>query len=168
MLCTLQAHAQDDGSGPDWFITPSIAGGYNSVQGTMFVFGLDLGLRTDSGIFGGVGGFYAAGNHPDDDREMGVGPFIGYAYPIVRWFSVQVREDLDWVDQRNPVLVTGTTDTYTYDQQNGMISQTYGGVHFAFSRNFGISAGYRGVIGISKSSLADGRSGFVYGLTIGI
>jgi hypothetical protein len=163
---TATAHAQEEG--PDWFVLPSVGVGYNSVQGTALRIGLDLGVRIDSGWFGGVGAYYEAGNHPDADRELGAGPFIGYIYPVVRWLSVQAREDVEYVDQRDPILVSGSSDTYTYDQQKGIVSQTYGGVHLAFSSVFGVSVGYRGIVGISKSSLADGRSGFVYGLTIGI
>jgi|SRR5665213_2855497 len=163
-LCVFSvAHADD----VDWFFTPSVGVVSNSVQGTEVRLGLDLGLREDN-FFGGIGGYYGAGNHPSDDREIGVGPFVGYVYPVFSFMSLQLREDIDYVDQRDPVLVTSNPEVYTHTQEYGMISSTYGGVHFSFTRNFGLSAGYRGVIGLSKASLANGRSGVALGITIGI
>jgi hypothetical protein len=151
-----------------WFFLPSIGVGFNSAQGNSVRAGLDLGVNFDDNFYGGVGAYYAAGAHPDHDREMGVGPFAGYAYPVLSWLSLHLREDIDFVDQRTPILHSGNPDYYTHDQDSGMLSYTYAGIHLSFTRNFGISAGYRVAVGLSKSSLADGRSGTALGLTIGI
>ncbi len=159
------AHAEGGG---DWFFLPSVGIGYNSVQGNSMRLGVDLGVYIDENFYAGIGGYYAAGSKPEHDRELGAGPFVGYAYPVVSFLSLQIREDIDYVDQRTPVLMAGTTDSYTHDQDHGVVSQTYGGVHISFTRNFGISAGYRAVLGLTKSSLATGRSGTVLGMTIGI
>lgn len=164
-LFFVQAHAEGAG---DWFFLPSFGVGYNTVQGTNYRLGLDLGMWFDENIYAGVGGYYAAGSHPEADREIGAGPFVGYAYPLLRFLTVGVREDIDWVDQRDPFIVPGTNGTYSYTQNSGVLSYTYAGVHISFSRNFGISAGYRLAVGLSKSSLANGRSGTSLGLTIGI
>jgi hypothetical protein len=160
---SLAAHADEETS---FFIAPSVGIVSNSVQGTATRIGLDLGVREEN-IFGGIGGYYEAGTNSNNDREIGVGPFIGYNLALLSWLSLQVREDLDYVDQRNPLTPGEAGYPAPYQQNYGIISGTYGGVHFAFSRNFGASVGYRGVIGLSNASLADGRSGMVYGITIG-
>lgn len=151
----------------DWFFYPAVGVGYNSAQGTSFRLGADLGVFVGENTYVGVGGYYSSGSKPDHDRELGAGPFVGYTYPITSFLSVTVREDIDYVDQRTPVLIAGTNDTYTHTEDHGIVSQTYGGVHISFTRNVGVSAGYRAVLGLSKSSLATGRSGTVLGLNIG-
>ena len=82
--------------------------------------------------------------------------------------SVGVREDIDYVDVREPVLNTGNPDYYTHNNHFGIEASTYAGVHVQFSRNLGVSAGYRWALGLTNSSIADGRSGTSFGLTIGI
>lgn len=163
LLVGVTAQAEDG-----LFLLPNVAVGFNSVQGTFYRLGLDLGYRLDNNYYFGVGGYYAMGDHPDDDREIGGGPFVGVIAPVTDWLNFQMREDIDYVDERNPILLTANPDTYTYDALSGMISATYAGVQIWFTRNFGVSAGYRLEIGLTKSSLADGRSGTVLGVTIGI
>ncbi|MGZ3723132.1 MAG: hypothetical protein ACXVA9_09390 [Bdellovibrionales bacterium] len=165
LLSFSPAHAEGGG---DWFFLPAVGIGYNSVQGSSLRLGADLGFYIDENLYAGIGGYYASGSKPEHDRELGAGPFVGYVYPVVSFLSLQLREDIDYVDQRTPVLKAGSSDEYTHTQDHGVVSETYGGVHISFSRNFGISAGYRAVIGLSKASLATGRSGTVLGLTIGI
>src|ERR1700722_14127644 len=77
------------------FLTPSVGVGYNSEQDTYYRIGLDLGYWWDENVYFGVGGYYAAGDHPDDDREIGGGPFIGYNIPVFSFFALQFREDVD-------------------------------------------------------------------------
>jgi hypothetical protein len=161
----MQGHAQSAGS---FFFGPNVGVGSNSTQGTFVRVGLDVGMYYDENIYGGIGGYYAMGQRPDDDREIGVGPFIGYVYPMFSFLSGQLREDIDYVDERNPMIQSGTSDTYTYTTSYGMMSSTYAGVHLKFTNNFGFSVGYRLAVGLSNSSLADGRSGFVLGFLIGI
>ena len=151
----------------DWFLNPNIGIGTNSVQGTYIRAGLDLGVNIDERLYAGVGGFYGAGQRPEHDREIGGGPFVGYVYPVFDFLSAQLREDVDYVDERNPVLNSGNPDFYTHTTSYGIESATYAGLHFSFTRHFGFSLGYRLVVGLSNSSLADGRSGLVLGFSIG-
>jgi hypothetical protein len=165
LIFSLQLHAQSNA--PDWFFTPSVAMGFNTVQGTYYSLGMDLGMYFTDSLYAGIGGFYTAGNHPTDDRELGGGPFIGYVLPLFEFMSLRLREDLDYVDQRDPFLVSSNPDVYNHTLNFGWESATYAGVHFRFTRNFGLSAGYRLVIGLTNSALANGRSGAVLGATIG-
>lgn len=143
---------------------PNIGVGFNTVQQTYYRIGLDIGYQLDENIYFGVGAYYAFGDHPSDDREIGGGPFIGYHLPIIEMLSLEFREDIDYVDERNPVLLDD--GTYTYTPAYGLESATYAGVHLQFGRSFGVSGGYRLVVG--NNTLVDGRSGAVLGLTIGI
>lgn len=159
------AHAETDGR---WFFSPTFGVGFNTVQKTYFRAGLDLGMHIDENFYAGVGGYYAAGSHPEHDREIGGGPFAGYVYPLASFIDFELREDVDYVDEYIPVLNTGNPDFYTHTQDYGVISGSYAGVHLSFGRNFGLSVGYRLVVGLSKASLADGRSGTCLGILIGI
>ena len=151
----------------DWFLNPNIGIGTNSVQGTYIRAGLDLGVNLDERLYAGVGGFYGVGQHPEHDREIGTGPFVGYVYPVFDFLSAHLREDVDYVDVRNPLLNSGHPDFYTHTTSYGIESATYAGLHFSFTRYFGFSVGYRLVMGISNSALADGRSGVVLGFSLG-
>ncbi len=162
LIVSFQSAAQSAG---DFFLSPSVAVGSNSVQGTNVRFGLDLGMHSNEYLYGGVGGFYGVGERPDNDREIGAGPFVGLGYPVLGFLTLQLREDIDYIDERTPVWVAGTT--YTHTSAYGIISATYAGVHITFTRNFGFAVGYRLVAGLSKTSLGDGRSGVALGFTIG-
>src|SRR5437762_1646841 len=96
------------------FISPGVSIGYNSVQGTNYHFGLDVGYRLSEYYYFGVGAFYGFGEHPDVDREIGGGPFVGAGYWVTSFFSLNAREDIDYVDQRNPILNYGPPSYYTY------------------------------------------------------
>jgi hypothetical protein len=166
LASSLPALADEENEG--FFLLPNAAVGFNSVQGTYFRLGLDVGYRLSANYYFGAGAYYAAGNQPEHDRELGAGPFVGAVYALTRNLSFHLREDIDYVDERNPVLVSTNPDTYTHKNAFGLESATYAGIHFWFTRGFGVSAGYRLVLGLNNSDLADGRSGTVLGLTIGI
>lgn len=150
-----------------YFLTPSIGAGYNTSQGSYIRAGLDLGMYIDENLYAGVGGYYGAGQRPEHDREIGGGPFVGYVVPLTSFLSAQLREDMDYVDVREPFVQSRNPDVYNHDNVYGIESSTYAGLQLAFTRNFGISAGYRVVVGLSNSSIASGRSGVSYGLTLG-
>ena len=150
----------------DIYVLPNLGAGYDAAQGTFYRVGLDVGYTLDQNWYFGWGAYYAAGEHPSDDREIGTGPFVGYNYPILSWLGLNLREDLLYVDEYNPEIYPD--GTYTHEDLYGTESATYAGIHIAFTRNFGISAGYRLVLGISNTALATDRSGTVLGLTIGI
>lgn len=150
----------------NWFFHPGVGLGVNSAQETYFRLGVDLGLHLNENFSTGVSAFYSAGARPEHDRAIGAGPFVGYTYPVFEFLSVSAREDVDYVDQRNPVLLRGST--YTHDQEYGIASTTYAGVNISFTRHFGVSVGYALVVGLTNSALGDGRSGITGGLSIGI
>jgi hypothetical protein len=155
----LSAHAE-------FYVSPNIAVGYNTVQDTYYHLGVDLGYFWDENIYFGLGGYYAFGDHPTDDREYGVGPFIGYHYPFLEILSLELREDVDYVSERNPYVVQENPEVYSYTSASGVEFATYVGLHISFTRHFGISGGYRFVVG--PSNLVNGRSGTVLGLTLGL
>jgi hypothetical protein len=153
----------------DFYIVPGVSVGHNEVQGTHTTFGLDIGVHYDENIDFGVGGYFGAGEHPEHDREMGVGPFASYAYPIAKILTAKIREDISWVDVNIPIeTVSASGSTYTHENETGVISSTSLGLHLSFTQNFGISAGYRIVVALANEDLDDDRSGYFFGLTIGI
>lgn len=162
LMAPLSALAENGGI----FFFPTLAAGTNSAQQTFIRLGLDLGYHIDENLYAGVGGFYSFGNHPTQDREIGVGPFLGYAYPVTSFLSFHLREDIDYMDQYNPILQSD--GSYTHDQEYGVASTSYAGVHLRFSDNFGLSVGYALVVGLTNSALGTGRSGVTLGATIGI
>ena len=166
-LALLSPNVSAQGTG-DWFFHPAVGVGANTIQGTYFRVGVDAGYFLDENLYAGVGGYYGAGQHPDHDREIGGGPFVGYVYPVVQFLSLQLREDILYVDERIPELHWANPDYYTHTTAFGLESATYAGAHFTFTRNFGFAVGYRLVVGLSNSDLSRGRSGFTLGFTIGI
>jgi hypothetical protein len=150
-----------------FFIDPHIAVGYNVAQGTHVLFGLDGGYALTERLSAGVGAYYSAGEHPDDDREMGAGPFVTYFHPLTSFLIAHVREDVDYIDQRDPVQIPGTTD-YTHTTETGVASVTTAGLHLLLTSNLGISGGYRLVFPLSNTDLGKDRSGFYLGFSIGI
>ncbi len=162
VFASLQSHAEMG----DFYLDPNISIGFNSAQGTSVRFGLDLGMRINENFYAGVGGFYAAGENPTHDREIGGGPFLGYVYPLFDFLTLQLREDVDYVDVREPIVV-GSLPVTAHETFYGIESSTSAGVHLSFTRNFGISGGYRMVVGLSNSDIARGRSGTYLGISIG-
>ena len=151
----------------DWFLDPHVAVGFNSEQGTVIRLGVDAGLHVDENLALGVGGFYAAGNHADHDREIGVGPFVAYAYPVFSFLTLQLREDVDYVDVHVPIP-SGNPPVYdSHKTLYGVESATSAGIHLSFAQTVGVSVGYRLVVGLSGSDIAEGRSGAYLGLSIG-
>lgn len=140
--------------------------GHNVSQGTYYGLGADLSAHLDDRLAVGVGGFYTAGEHPTQDREMGAGPFVSYAYPIVDFLVASAREDVDYLDERNPY--TNASGSLDYHSSYGVASITSVALSLFFTRNFGLSAGYRFAFGLNNSDLAKDHSGFFFGLAFGI
>lgn len=155
------AHAEDG-----LYMQPQLGVGVNSAQGTSISLGLDIGYRFLENWSVGVGGHYAFGNYPENDREYGVGPFLGYAVAMNEFIVLHARQEILQLDVRNPYdpkPVTGPK----YEAARGAASITSAGLTFRLGRNIAISAGYRFVLGLGKSELGDGRSGPMFGLGIG-
>jgi hypothetical protein len=153
----------------DWFFDPHASVGFNTVQGTNFRLGADLGMYVTENIRGGVGGYYAFGEKPQYDREIGAGPFADYVLPLTSFLVLSAREEIDYVDARVPVTVTtvnGPEDSY--EKLTGVNSATSVGVHVFFTPNFVVSGGYRAVLALTNSRLDDGRSGTFFGFAFGI
>lgn len=140
--------------------------GHNVSQGTYYGLGADLSANIEDRLAVGVGGFYTAGEHPTQDREMGAGPFVAYSYPLVNFLIASAREDLDYIDQRNPY--TTNTGSLDYHSSFGMASITSVALSLFVTRNLGISAGYRFALGLNNSDLGKDHSGFFFGLAFGI
>lgn len=153
----------------EWFLTPYASAGYNTVQGTHFRLGVDGGMYVTEFIRAGVGAYYVAGEKSQYDREIGAGPFVGFAYPLTSFLIFTAREDIDYVDARFPTRVTsssGVADSYV--SEAGVISATSAGIHVFLTPNFAVSAGYRYVMGLTNSRLDDGRSATYFGFAFGI
>lgn len=155
--------------GGDMFLDPHVAVGYNVAQGTYFLVGVDAGYAITDQLAAGVGGFYQAGKRPEHDRAIGGGPFVTYYQPLASFLVASVREDLDYIDQRAPVLTTHTdgTESYSHENQFGTASITSVGLHVRVSRNLGLSAGYRVVLALSNTDIGKDRSGTFLGISIG-
>ena len=98
------AHADSD-----FFFLPRAAVGYNVAQGTYFSAGADVGTRFTENFSGGLTAYYAAGNHPSHDREIGGGPFVSYVQPLTSFLMFSAREELDYIDMFIPKkTVTGS------------------------------------------------------------
>jgi hypothetical protein len=149
----------------EYFLQPNVAVGYNAAQGTFYMLGLDAGYLVTDQLTAGVGAFYSFGNHPEHDREIGGGPFAQFDQPLTSFLIASVREDVDYIDQRDPVLVG---DTYTHVNENGVVSVTSLGLRLYFTRNFGVMGGYRGVLSLSNTDLGKSRSGTFLTVLFGI
>ncbi len=159
------AHAYSPGR---FYFDPHLAVGTNLAQGTHFIAGVDLGYAIDERWAAGVGVYYSAGEQPKHDREMGAGPFVSYFYPFTSFFIAQFRQELNYVDLNDPIkTITPNGTVYSHENYTGMASHTTAGVHLLFM-NFGVSVGYRLVLGLTNSHLDDGRSGPYLGFSIGI
>jgi hypothetical protein len=164
LLSVSSAWASEEGS---FFFDPHVAVGFNQAQGTYLLGGLDLGYYLSEQLAVGVGGYYAAGEHPTLDREFGGGPFATYFQPLTSFLIAQVREDVDYIDQRTP-LKDGLGNDVDYVTETGVASITTLALHVRFTPNFGISGGYRAVLSLSNSDLGKNRSGTFLGISIGI
>lgn len=151
----------------DFFIDPHVAVGFNTVQGTHLLGGLDLGYALSEQLAFGVHGYYAAGEHPSHDREMGGGPFLGYTQPLTSFLVGHVRQEFNYVDLYVP-LKNSTGEIDDHRAETGTTSVTSAGMHLSFTPNFGFAVGYRLVLALANSDLDDGRSGFFVGFSIGI
>ena len=148
---------------------PSLVFGYTQDQGSYARFGLDLKYKLNDELSTGLHGYYAAGSsRPETNREIGGGWFLGYVQPVAELIFLTLRQEINYVDQvdpKNPRLMPD--GTFSYRRESGVISATSLGVHLQIE-NFGVSAGYRQVVGISRTELGDGRSGMFLGLGIAI
>lgn len=153
----------------DWYFDPHAAVGFNSSQGTHLMLGADLGMDYNDQIKGGVGAYFSAGEHPEHDREFGVGPFVTYVQPMTSFLLGQVRQEINYVNLHDPIKSTNASGqvSYTHNEEQGFASVTSASVHLFFTKNFVLSAGYRLVIGLTNGHLDDGRSGTFLGLAIG-
>lgn len=164
-----QAHAQSFFEPDQFFLDPRLAVGFNPAQGTFFLAGLDLGYGFTENIAGGIHGYYAGGETPEHDREIAGGGFAVYAQELASFLTGQIRQELNYVDQRDRVTtyVNGQKQ-YSHTADTGVASVTYAGLHFRFTENFGVSGGYRLVLGLTNDDIGHKRSGTFFGLTIGI
>jgi hypothetical protein len=137
--------------------------GSNVVQGTYYGLGVDFYTYVEDRLAVGVGGYYTAGEHPTQDREIGVGPFASYSYPILNFLIASAREDFAYLDERNP-FINPATNAWDYQSSYGMASITTVALHLMLSQHFGVSAGYRLAIGLNNSDLSKDHSGFIFGL----
>lgn len=167
LLSATHAHAYDEG---EVFVDPHVAVGYNVAQGTNFLVGLDLGYGITDQLAAGVGAFYSAGQRPEHDRAIGGGPFVAFFQPVASFLTFSVREDIDHIDQRTPVIYTdvGGSERYTHDNEHGVASITSVGIHLHVAETFGISVGYRAYLALSNTDIARNRSGTFLGFSIGI
>ena len=154
----------------DWYFDPHVTVGFNEAQGTFFSLGADLGMYFTDEITGGIGGYYAAGERPSHDREIGGGPFIGYVYPVASFLLLRLREQIYYVDLFDPIETVqpdGSSD-WSHTRETGVASATTAGFNIFFTPNFVLCAGYRLVVGLTNDKLDDGRSGVYLGLALGI
>lgn len=153
----------------EFFFYPRVALGYNVAQGSNLMAGFDAGYGLSEQLALGIGGYYSAGEHPEHDRELGGGPFGAFVQPLTDFLTVQVRQEIDYVDQ-NALLVTPTAkgESYSHRNQHGVIAATSLSIHLALTRNLGLSGGYRAVVPLVSSDIANGRSGSFLGVAIGI
>ena len=149
-----------------WYLRPHVGVGVNSQQGTSMMLGLDLGFKLDDNWRGGVTGHYSSGAHPERDRETGGGVFGSYTLELAEHFVGHVREDMEYLDMRNPYDPLPTTGV-KYKTETGVAATTSVGMTIDFTENLAIAVGYRYVLGLTNSDLGDGRSGPTLGLMIG-
>lgn len=142
--------------------------GYNPVQQTYYSVGLDFYTFVEDHLAVGVGGYYSAGNQPNYDQEIGAGPFVSYSYPLLDFLIPSIREDLDYVNERNPIISSSTGQAVDYQNLYGMASITTVAIHLFFTHNFGIGAGYRFALALNNSDLEKDRSGFIFSLAFAI
>lgn len=154
----------------EFFVDPHVAVGYNVAQGTNFMFGVDIGYGVSDQIAAGVGAQYSAGKRPEHDQAMGAGPFVTFFQPLTSFLVFSVREDISYLDQRNPYVTVDAAggETWSHTKETGVASVTSVGLHLNFTPNLGVSAGYRAVIALSNSDIARDRSGTFLGVSIGI
>ena len=50
--------------------------GSNVTQGVYYGLGLDFYTYVEDRLAVGIGGYYTAGQHPSQDRQIGAGPFV--------------------------------------------------------------------------------------------
>lgn len=152
----------------DFYWDPHGAVGYNVAQGTHFMLGVDIGMEITENLRAGIGGYGSFGEHPEHDREYGVGPFATYVQPITSFLVGQLRQEINYVNLHDPIkTMTPTGVTYSHTEEEGVASVTSASIHIFFTRNFVLSGGYRFVLAISNDALDDDRSGAFVGLSIG-
>lgn len=140
--------------------------GNNSTQGVYYGLGADVYTYVEDHLAVGLGGYYTAGQHPNLDQETGAGPFVSYAYPILDFLVPSVREDIDYVNERDPIDDAVGTPV-DYQTNYGVASITSVAVHLFFTRNFGVGVGYRFALGLNNSNLEKSHSGVFFGLAFG-
>ncbi|MCB0366134.1 MAG: hypothetical protein H6624_15440 [Bdellovibrionaceae bacterium] len=149
-----------------WFVIPHGSIGVNSQQGTAFNLGVDIGCCTGSAWKAGATGHYSFGERPDDDRAIGGGLFVGYAQVLDDWLVFHAREEVGYLDVRNPIDPEPTSGP-TYVSLDGTASITSAGLTVFFGRALALSFGYSYIVGIGDSDLGKGRSGPTIGFFLG-
>lgn len=147
-----------------WRLDGHVSVGHNSAAGTYGLFGVDLYTIVADYTVAGLGAYYAAGEHPDRDREMGAGPFVAVGYPIFDFLIANAREDVDYVDSHYPYIVSYNPTTWDYISETGFASITSLGLTLKPFKSFSISGGYRLALALNNSDLARDRSGWYLGL----
>lgn len=144
------------------YFRPFAAVGFNSKQGTGFLFGADIGSDWDENWSVGLTFHFSAGDQPNRDLEYGGGAYLGFTQLFSEVFVASAREEVDHLTLRNP------TPGNSYETEQGIASITSVGITLLLSERISISAGYRLVLGLTNSDLGNGRSGPTLGLTVGI
>ena len=117
-----------------WRLDGRAAVGSNLAQGTNYTLGADFYTYIEEDVLAaGIGAYWSAGQHPNLDREMGVGPFVSYAYPVFDFLIASAREDISYVDQRTPFA-----DFSNYKAVYGVGSFTSRAMHLFFTKNFNL------------------------------
>jgi len=169
LLMSLSAPAMAYQAG-EFFVDPHLAVGYNVAQGTNFMLGLDIGYGISDQLAAGVGAQYSAGKRPEHDQAIGAGPFVSFFQPLTSFLLFSIREDISYMDQRNPYVTTDIVgnETWSHTKETGVASITSVGLHLHITDNLGVSAGYRAVMALSNTDIARDRSGTFLGVSIGI
>jgi hypothetical protein len=150
-----------------WRLDGHILAGSNQVQNTYYGAGIDFYTYIEDHLAAGVGAYYTMGSDPTNDREMGAGPFVSYSYPILDFLVPSIREDLDYVDERDPVqILQGNSWVTGYQANYGMASITSVAMYVYFLPNFGVGVGYKFAFGLNNSSLERDHSGVFFGLAL--
>lgn len=154
----------------EFFVDPGVAVGYNVAQGTNLMLGLDIGYAVTEQIAAGVGAWYSAGKRPEHDQAIGAGPFVSYFQPLLTFLNFSLRQDIAYIDQRNPYRIVSASgaETWGHTKEMGVASVTSVALHMHLTRNLGISGGYRAVMALSNTDIARDRSGTFFGIAIGI
>lgn len=151
-----------------WTLRPSFTVGYNQVQKSYYSVGLSLQSWATENVLWGAGGYFSSGSDGNQSREIGAGPFVAFFLPVSEELTFQLRQEVNYIDQHQPVPDDNdpTTPDNDFTTENGVVSVTSLGAHLKIIEHFGMSGGYRLVVAISNDKLDDDRSGPFLGIAI--